>query len=141
MHTWRDTFIMPFDTERLKKLFLQAEKEGRKFGFERPGMLDRTCYVWIGPQPKQRRPLCGARTRKGTPCQCRAMPYRERCRLHGGLSTGPKTTEGRARIAESNRRRAELRRMRKAEPQKTSDSGGVGLSSQHEKRAPARHGV
>jgi hypothetical protein len=28
-----------------------------------------------------------------------------RCRLHGGLSTGPKTEAGRARIAESQRRR------------------------------------
>ena len=29
----------------------------------------------------------------------------DRCRLHGGLSTGPKTPEGRARIAEAQRRR------------------------------------
>jgi hypothetical protein len=28
-----------------------------------------------------------------------------RCRLHGGLSTGPKTEAGRARIAEAQRRR------------------------------------
>ena len=28
-----------------------------------------------------------------------------RCRLHGGLSTGPKTEVGRARIAEAQRRR------------------------------------
>ncbi len=39
---------------------------------------------------------CGAKTRKGTPCQCPAMKN-GRCRLHGGLSTGPKTSEGRAR--------------------------------------------
>jgi hypothetical protein len=29
-----------------------------------------------------------------------------RCRFHGGLSTGPKTQAGRARIAEAQRRRA-----------------------------------
>jgi hypothetical protein len=29
-----------------------------------------------------------------------------RCRMHGGLSTGPKTPEGRWRIAESNRSRS-----------------------------------
>ena len=28
-----------------------------------------------------------------------------RCRLHGGLSTGPKTIEGRAKIAEATRER------------------------------------
>jgi hypothetical protein len=39
---------------------------------------------------------CGAKTRRGTACQCPAMKN-GRCRLHGGLSTGPKTEEGRAR--------------------------------------------
>ena len=29
---------------------------------------------------------------------------KRRCRFHGGMSTGPKTTEGRARIAEAQRR-------------------------------------
>jgi len=40
---------------------------------------------------------CGAKTRRGTSCQCPAM-LNGRCRLHGGLSTGPKTPEGIARI-------------------------------------------
>jgi hypothetical protein len=40
---------------------------------------------------------CGAKTRRGTPCQCPAMAN-GRCRLHGGLSTGPKTAEGIDRI-------------------------------------------
>lgn len=48
---------------------------------------------------------CGARTRKGTPCQAKAMPGKTRCKFHGGLSTGPKTREGRDRIAEAQRRR------------------------------------
>ena len=42
-------------------------------------------------------PRCGAKNRKGTACQCPAMPN-GRCRLHGGLSTGPKTAEGIERI-------------------------------------------
>jgi hypothetical protein len=52
---------------------------------------------------------CGARTRSGK--RCRAWPVlgMRRCRMHGGRSTGPRTSEGRARIAESNRRRAERR--------------------------------
>src|SRR6266849_2083547 len=40
---------------------------------------------------------CGAKTRRGTACQCPAMSN-GRCRLHGGLSTGPKTAEGVERI-------------------------------------------
>lgn len=51
-------------------------------------------------------PRCGARCRDGHPCCRRALVGRTRCRTHGGLSTGPKTPEGRARIAESNQRRA-----------------------------------
>jgi hypothetical protein len=39
---------------------------------------------------------CGAKTRRGTHCQCPAM-VNGRCRLHGGLSTGPRTPEGRER--------------------------------------------
>ena len=42
-------------------------------------------------------PRCGAKNRRGVPCQCPAMAN-GRCRLHGGLSTGPKTAEGIARI-------------------------------------------
>ena len=40
---------------------------------------------------------CGARTRQGTPCRCLGLKS-GRCRLHGGLSTGPKTPEGWARV-------------------------------------------
>ena len=38
--------------------------------------------------------LCGARTRQGHPCRRAALRGRRRCRLHGGLSTGPRTAEG-----------------------------------------------
>ncbi|MGA2143887.1 MAG: HGGxSTG domain-containing protein [Bryobacteraceae bacterium] len=41
-------------------------------------------------------PRCGAKTRRGARCQCPSMAN-GRCRLHGGLSTGPKTAEGRER--------------------------------------------
>ena len=43
--------------------------------------------------------LCGAKTRSGHPCRKPALKRKGRCRLHGGLSTGPKTREGKARIA------------------------------------------
>lgn len=48
---------------------------------------------------------CGARTRAGHPCRRRGLGKGGRCANHGGLSTGPKTPEGRRRIAEAQRRR------------------------------------
>ena len=54
----------------------------------------------FGPKwPGQR---CGAKTRRGTPCRRPANKRNGRCRLHGGQSTGPKTAEGRAKIAAAN---------------------------------------
>ena len=51
----------------------------------------------FGPEwPGQR---CGAKTRRGTECQKPALKGRTRCQLHGGKSTGPKTVEGRERVA------------------------------------------
>jgi putative tryptophan/tyrosine transport system substrate-binding protein len=48
---------------------------------------------------------CGAKTRAGGTCMVRVELGKARCRFHGGLSTGPKTKIGRARIAEAQRRR------------------------------------
>lgn len=44
------------------------------------------------PFPEACRDLrCGAKTRAGTPCKRRDLYASGRCRLHGGLSTGPKS--------------------------------------------------
>jgi len=52
------------------------------------------------------RVTCGAKTtRRGTPCRNKSEPGKRRCKFHGGRSTGPKTPEGRARIAEAQRKR------------------------------------
>ncbi len=74
--------------------------------------------IWTGEirlwwsRTKRERPRCGARCRDGSPCEAPPVwdkrldrPVNGRCRMHGGLSTGPKTEEGRRRIAESNRAR------------------------------------
>jgi hypothetical protein len=45
------------------------------------------------------RSRCDARTRSGGLCSKHPIKGKRRCRLHGGLSTGPRTAEGRARIA------------------------------------------
>lgn len=43
--------------------------------------------------------VCGAKTRAGTPCQRKDLLKGGRCRLHGGMSTGPITLEGKRRSA------------------------------------------
>jgi hypothetical protein len=40
---------------------------------------------------------CGAKTRAGTPCKQISLYASGRCKFHGGMSTGPKTPEGKAR--------------------------------------------
>ena len=61
------------------------------------------------------RQKCGAQTRKGTPCRCKPLPGKRRCKFHGGASTGPKTPEGRERIAEAQRKRWAARRLGQSE--------------------------
>ena len=51
---------------------------------------------------------CGAKTRKGTPCQRPARKVNGKCRLHGGRSTGAKTQEGHAKIAAANLKTGEF---------------------------------
>ena len=58
--------------------------------------------------PKRKPPLF-ARTSMRQNCQRRVIMGKRRCRNHGGMSTGPKTPEGRARIAEANRCRGHNR--------------------------------
>lgn len=44
------------------------------------------------------RVTCGARRhRDGLPCQAKSEPGKQRCRFHGGRSTGPRTEKGKAR--------------------------------------------
>lgn len=80
------------------------------------------------PVPEGERPKCGARCRSkgGAPCEARAVwddernaPRNGRCRMHGGLSTGARTTEGRARLSEAGRRGAESLWRRRREERAT----------------------
>jgi hypothetical protein len=61
-------------------------------------------YLRRRPRRKDR-PRCGAKTRAGGTCMVRVEFGKARCRFHGGLSTGPRTEAGPARIAEAQRRR------------------------------------
>ncbi|MEQ8246198.1 MAG: HGGxSTG domain-containing protein [Alphaproteobacteria bacterium] len=58
---------------------------------------------------------CGARRKyDGQPCQAPARAN-GRCKLHGGLSTGPATEEGRRRISEAQKARWARFRLKAAE--------------------------
>lgn len=48
---------------------------------------------------------CGARTRQGTPCKAKSVKGKKRCKLHGGLSTGPRTKEGKQAISTAQKNR------------------------------------
>ena len=50
------------------------------------------------------REICGAKNRRGLPCQCKLLLRGGRCKYHGGMSTGPRTPEGRKRALEALRK-------------------------------------
>ena len=85
--------------------------------FEAFRTMGRILLAPLACTPKRLRPRCGARCRTGRRCQAPVVwdadanaPRNGRCRLHGGLSTGPRTPEGRRRIGEAARLRAQARR-------------------------------
>lgn len=69
------------------------------------------------PNPLEPR-ICGARF-AGTSLLCEGAPVRGddgtprngRCAIHGGLSSGPKTREGRARVSAAVRQRHRCERL------------------------------
>lgn len=65
--------------------------------------------VAVKVRPLKLRKTCGAKTRRGTPCRCRAL-QNGRCRLHGGKSTGPKSADGWERTRAGYRAYVERRR-------------------------------
>lgn len=69
----------------------------------------------LGEPPKgfRRKFRCDAHARStGKPCRAHALAN-GRCKLHGGMSTGPRTVEGRERIAAAQRKRWEKHRAEK----------------------------
>ena len=74
--------------------------------------------IWSGEmrhwwsRTKRELSQCAARCRDVSRCEASPVwnkrldrPVNGCCRMHGGLSTGPKTEDGRRRIVESNRAR------------------------------------
>ncbi len=82
--------------QKLKRYFRRCERIHTRW-IERGGQGDPPALPLF---PDQCRGMsCGAKTRSGTPCKRKDLHRSGRCRLHGGLSTGPKTLEGKRRSA------------------------------------------
>lgn len=73
------------------KLFCKASEQA----FEEWGKRDYEGQVYLPPFPDELCGMtCGAKTRAGTPCKQKGIYDNGRCKLHGGLSTGPRTKRG-----------------------------------------------
>lgn len=83
------------------------------------------------PLPVSERPMCGAKTRQGKPCPKKVVPGKKRCRYHGGLSTGPRTDAGRARIVAAQKRR--WRSWKARHPSKSIHDAEKGTVNDHAK--------
>ena len=59
-------------------------------------LIDAGRATRLGPNWSGQR--CLAKTRRGTPCQNPVVSGKQRCRMHGGKSIGPRTAEGKARV-------------------------------------------
>lgn len=66
---------------------------------------------------------CGAKTKAGAPCQRAAVKRTGRCTRHGGKSTGPRTEEGRARIAAAQTKHGRLTKEKRAEARQRAQLG------------------
>ena len=75
----------------------------------------------FGPDwPGQR---CGAKTRKGTPCQRPAYKRNGRCSLHGGRSTGPKTEDGLTRLTAARTTHGKYTKEKRAAAKRFAEQG------------------
>jgi len=90
-------FLVGFTRAEVKAILAYARGE-RDVLAERLGLPEGWSPTWKPPWSHiGGRPACGAKTRQGTPCRNTCIYTNGRCKNHGGLSTGPKTTAGRAR--------------------------------------------
>src|ERR687887_662835 len=77
---------------------------GLDHGFSRtiPCTILKLRYLKELDMPGRKKQPCGARTRRGTACRCKVLAN-GRCRLYGGLSTGPKTLRGKLKAFQNLR--------------------------------------
>jgi len=117
--------------ERYALLLILIQRATEPAGLALLRTFLRKPHQFGGPVSREQRakkrdlPRCGARARTngGAPCKAPVVCRRDakgeivlskRCKLHGGLSTGAKTPEGRARLVEAARTRWERWRAARA---------------------------
>ncbi len=71
---------------------------------------------WEGQQ-------CKAKTRTGTLCKRPAKLPAGRCRLHGGLSTGPKTADGLVRLVKAKTTHGKSTKLRRVAAKLRAEQG------------------
>ena len=98
--------------ERWKKYFNEVSRINSakaalmKAWFDNKG--PRPPYMPIPEFPEDLRDLtCGAKTRAGHFCRMTNLYANGRCKFHGGLSTGPRTPEGKNRSSRNAIKRTE----------------------------------
>jgi hypothetical protein len=86
----------PEQRKAYKKYWKEEDKIYKELGMRWYG----DSYPDTHPFPDEFRGMtCSAKTRAGTPCKRIDLEANGRCKLHGGLSTGPRTIEGKKRSA------------------------------------------
>ena len=66
---------------------------------------------------------CGTRTKAGGACQRPAVKRSGRCTRHGGKSTGPRTQDGRDKIAALHTKHGRLTKEKRAAAKKRAEVG------------------
>lgn len=78
----------------------EYERVVQGFSLPPPRGWNRTPLPPYPPFPEDLRGMaCGAKTRAGTRCKMTAIFRNGRCKLHGGMSTGPRSIAGKVRSA------------------------------------------
>ena len=72
--------------------------------------------------------FCSARTRSGGACRNSALHCKQRCRLHGGVSTGAKSLDGKQRQAEGRARYLQKLRGEDRKPGPSKGTGGAWIA-------------
>lgn len=93
MHRQDRPVPFPYGTPEWRNEFARLRGEGKPASWVRRILREANRQARWYPVKGEK---CQARTRKGTPCQAPAG-WNGRCKLHGGLSSGPKTLEGKAK--------------------------------------------
>ena len=100
-------------SQALPSDFVRLKERYKRF-YARVTRYERTCDRLGIPHHKRRIPslpsdlhglTCGARTKRtGAPCKSKALYRSGRCKLHGGMSTGPTSEAGKAMSAANGKK-------------------------------------